>query len=419
VARVWGRRSAAQRVSLRGHDGLVLSVAVTPDGEEVITGGSDGTTRIWDRATGAERLRFFDNNPVWAVAVTPDGAEVLTCGGNNARIRNRATGDERVILTGHTGPIWAVAITPNGREIITGGADNTIRVWGRDNGQQVRGSTQSELEEIVRALAPEAIVRERIAAADANRRLDLAGLEIPVLPSELGQLSGKDRARLCRRFARRSTQALCDRQRPMMIARERDEGGISLHARREGAPRPARSVIWPRLRAPTLTWCPRRRGRVRKATATGSRRRNSISLVSDAASSSRRCRGRLCTCATCSVPAARRIGWSARRSRCRVGSAGASSGLSGTSIMRRVLQGRGCAMRSSRRACRTAMGRSAAAPSARLEAARHAFGPRARKGLHHASRDTRRRRATPAAVRRWPSRHYRRMSRSSTGCTEA
>ncbi len=190
VARVWGRRSATQRLSLRGHDGLVLSVAVTPDGEEVITGGFDGTTRIWDRATGEERLRFFDANPVWAVAVTPDGAEVVTCGGNNARIRNRATGEERVILTGHTGPIWAVAIAPNGREIITGGADSTIRVWGRDDGQQVRGSTQSVLEEIVRPLAPEAIVRERIAAAGANRRLDLTGLEIADLPPEIGKLSG-------------------------------------------------------------------------------------------------------------------------------------------------------------------------------------------------------------------------------------
>jgi WD40 repeat protein len=34
---------------------LVGAVAVTHDGGEVVTGGSDGTARIWNRRTGEQR----------------------------------------------------------------------------------------------------------------------------------------------------------------------------------------------------------------------------------------------------------------------------------------------------------------------------------------------------------------------------
>ena len=37
-----------------GHPGPVLAVAVTPDGTQIITAGTDGTARIWDRASGQQ-----------------------------------------------------------------------------------------------------------------------------------------------------------------------------------------------------------------------------------------------------------------------------------------------------------------------------------------------------------------------------
>ena len=35
-----------------GHSNEVRSVAYSPDGKLVLTGGMDGTTRLWDAATG-------------------------------------------------------------------------------------------------------------------------------------------------------------------------------------------------------------------------------------------------------------------------------------------------------------------------------------------------------------------------------
>src|ERR1700677_2868150 len=57
----------------------VSSVAVSPDGRRVLTGGDDRITRLWDVETGKELQRFEGHsNWVDAVAFSPDGRRVLT-----------------------------------------------------------------------------------------------------------------------------------------------------------------------------------------------------------------------------------------------------------------------------------------------------------------------------------------------------
>ena len=41
---------------LRGHEGGVLSVAFSPEGDRIVSGGSDGTVRLW-QLDGSPRVR--------------------------------------------------------------------------------------------------------------------------------------------------------------------------------------------------------------------------------------------------------------------------------------------------------------------------------------------------------------------------
>jgi WD40 repeat protein len=61
-----------------GHPGPVPAVAVTPDGRQIVTGGDDGTARLWDRTSGQLQTTLTGQpRPVTAVAVTPDGRQRL------------------------------------------------------------------------------------------------------------------------------------------------------------------------------------------------------------------------------------------------------------------------------------------------------------------------------------------------------
>ena len=80
--RVWDVATAKERFPVVGHGGWVTAVAWLPDGL-VVSGGADGTARVWDLARGVEALRLpplpADGSmppPVSAVAVSADGTRI-------------------------------------------------------------------------------------------------------------------------------------------------------------------------------------------------------------------------------------------------------------------------------------------------------------------------------------------------------
>jgi hypothetical protein len=93
----------------RRHQGAVYSVAFHPDGDRIVSGGADGTIRLW-RTQGMVPLQlFFDHGDyVRSVAFSPDGQRIVS--GSEDRTVRLWDGPEQLVLralarTGRPAPI--------------------------------------------------------------------------------------------------------------------------------------------------------------------------------------------------------------------------------------------------------------------------------------------------------------------------
>jgi hypothetical protein len=116
---------------LVAHEREVESLAFSPDGKILASGGRTGPIRFWDVATG-ESIRQTEKNLGWVVGVTfsPDG-KLLASGGTARTVHlwEVATGKERWQAAGHGDDTVGFCFSTDGRRLISGSADTTALVW--------------------------------------------------------------------------------------------------------------------------------------------------------------------------------------------------------------------------------------------------------------------------------------------------
>ena len=83
AVRLWDVAGGKAIRQFNGHKEGVTALAFSPDGKTLVTGSLDGTTRLWDVATGKEREVIEKGLMITALAWSPDGK--LLAGGSNHR----------------------------------------------------------------------------------------------------------------------------------------------------------------------------------------------------------------------------------------------------------------------------------------------------------------------------------------------
>ena len=139
TVRVWDIKTRLQiGVPITGHASFVRSVAFSQDGKKIVSSSDDATIRIWDAETGAQigTPLTGHTSSVESVAFSPDGTKIVS-GSMDKTIRIWDTETGRQIgepLTGHTSSVESVAFSSNGTKIVSGSWDKTMRIWDSETG---------------------------------------------------------------------------------------------------------------------------------------------------------------------------------------------------------------------------------------------------------------------------------------------
>ena len=117
--------------TLTGHSELVYSVAYSPDGQTLASGGDDKTIKLWKVKTGNLLQTLTGHSySVNSVAYSPDGQTLASGSGDNTiKLWDVKTGNLLQTLNGHSKWVYSVAYSPDGQTLASGSADNTIKLW--------------------------------------------------------------------------------------------------------------------------------------------------------------------------------------------------------------------------------------------------------------------------------------------------
>ncbi len=137
--RVWDVETGKEVRKLEGHKGEVRSVAVSPDGGRVLSGGHL-TPILWDAETGTEVRRFRGHtDKVQDVAFLPGGRRTVSCGSDRTiRLWDVESGQELQCFRGHPVEVIWVAVSPDGRRLLSSDHNgHDLRLWDVEARKQV------------------------------------------------------------------------------------------------------------------------------------------------------------------------------------------------------------------------------------------------------------------------------------------
>ena len=137
--KIWNVIKGTERLTLRGHSESVETCSVSPDGKRIVSGSRNGEIKLWDAISGNE-LRSFPGHrdPIPICRFSHDGQRVVSGSWDNTvKIWDAETGSELHILRGHQGEVYSCEFSPDDKRIVSGAWDGSLKLWDAASGEEL------------------------------------------------------------------------------------------------------------------------------------------------------------------------------------------------------------------------------------------------------------------------------------------
>ncbi|MEB3324024.1 MAG: WD40 repeat domain-containing protein, partial [Cyanobacteriota bacterium] len=136
-----GEAHRRENTRLRGHRGRVRAVSLSSDGTRIVSGGEDGTVRLWDVQKGRMigKPLYADDGWIESVSFSGDGSRILSAGHKSLRIWDVSTGNaigrppNDILFSDAT----SASLSRNGKLIVSGNSRGKLHFWDAENGEAI------------------------------------------------------------------------------------------------------------------------------------------------------------------------------------------------------------------------------------------------------------------------------------------
>ncbi|ABA23472.1 serine/threonine protein kinase with WD40 repeats [Trichormus variabilis ATCC 29413] len=148
------------------------SLAISPDGNTLASGGDDKIIRLWELNTQKLVASFSGHSQaVTSVTFSPQG-EILATASDDKTVKlwHLPTSREVFTLNGHTKPVKSVSFSPNGQILASGSWDKQVKLWDVTTGKEISALKAHQLQVSAVAFSPQ---EEILASASFDRTIRL------------------------------------------------------------------------------------------------------------------------------------------------------------------------------------------------------------------------------------------------------
>jgi len=168
----------------------VKSLALSPDGNTLISGSLNGELKLWNLATDQPMLSFVDRPAIQSIAVSPVSAQSSQPGlfassdyRGGIELYDLPSGELRRRLSGHATVVQSVAFSPDGQMLASGCWDKTVNLWDVATGNLMHTLTGHSYGVTAVAFVPQADAGLPEAETETDSESELPpGSEIPAEP---------------------------------------------------------------------------------------------------------------------------------------------------------------------------------------------------------------------------------------------